>query len=609
MSLYFNGLCMIPGHSWHAKMEMEHWARYEAVLSLAGGQTVLDAASGEGYGSDLLSQRAEQVYGVDITECNIVHAKQKYQSNRTNLTFLIADAAKELPMANHSMDLVVSFETIEHLEEQGRFLREIQRVLATDGGAVISTPLPNLDPATGKPRNLHHRHELGPSEFEKLLSSHFPFVAMAGQWGKFPYQLHDDFDDSCDRYLVGLVANSAGTIKEMRNTLPPKRMILIKQELLEIQRAHDARNPVFPRVLLVPMADTDCTNPADFRRIELVRRELRKRGYETAIVPKEEAVDIQGHILLIQNREYSFWNRHAPRLQREGKKLIFTCSDMLTPDTISQVHSFPSYCHKGLPNDNASVKSELAEFIGHCDYVFAGSEAQARHMRSIASGKCPPFWIDNDPVDTGTYQRAEENSTKPGDAFRIVWEGYVDNVPYLTTCAEAIRTLAGEMKVVMAIVTSRERRTAFLGTRDNRNLAEQIFGTKLIEFHEWDPKTIGAVMGSAHVGVAPAFLGDPFSASKPANKAVIINYARLPVVASATEANQDYVKEGVNGFVARDNDEWLSSLRTLAGSPSLRLQMGENGRKMALNYEPEPVVARMVHIIDKLFQESLCHRT
>ena len=378
MAIHFNGLCMVPGHSWHAKMEMEHWVRYLTVLPLADGRRVLDVASGEGYGSDLLAERAQRVYGVDVSESNVLHATEKYLSRHSNLDFLQADAAA-LPMANRSLDLVVSFETLEHLEEPEKFLDEIRRVLAMGGGAMISTPMPNPDPATKRPRNPHHVHEFEPCEFEALLRRFFPFFALGGQSAVFPCELHDDFDASCDSYMIGLIANEAGVLRQLRSILPSRRCIDLKQELTNIHRAHEAHQPRSPRIVMVPLGDVACTNPADHRRIELVRRELRKTGYETAVVSKEEAITIRSPILLTQNRDYSFWNQHADQLRRDQKKILFSCSDLLVPDLRSQAHSFDSFVHKGLPHPAEATRRELAKFLSHCAHVFAGSDEQADH--------------------------------------------------------------------------------------------------------------------------------------------------------------------------------------------------------------------------------------
>jgi SAM-dependent methyltransferase len=90
----------------------EHLHRYAIALQFAHGRSVLDIASGEGYGSHLLAGRASVVFGVDVAADAVAHAAHKYR--RDNLRYL-QGSGTSIPLDDHSVDLVVSFETIEHL--------------------------------------------------------------------------------------------------------------------------------------------------------------------------------------------------------------------------------------------------------------------------------------------------------------------------------------------------------------------------------------------------------------------------------------------------------------------------------------------------------------
>ena len=81
----------------------EHWHRYAFALDLAKGKRVLDAACGEGYGSNLLAGVAEHVLGVDISDEAIGHARNRY-CNRNNLEFRSGDAA-QLELPDNSVDV------------------------------------------------------------------------------------------------------------------------------------------------------------------------------------------------------------------------------------------------------------------------------------------------------------------------------------------------------------------------------------------------------------------------------------------------------------------------------------------------------------------------
>jgi SAM-dependent methyltransferase len=157
---------------------IEHLHRYVLGQSLAGGQSVLDIACGEGYGSYLLAQAARRVVGVDVSADTVTHARQKYR--RPNLVFEVGDCVA-LPLAAGSVDVVVSFETIEHHDRHQEMMREIKRVLRPGGCLFISSPNKTVYSDRTGFKNPFHVKELYREEFEDLLRQHFRAHALFGQ--------------------------------------------------------------------------------------------------------------------------------------------------------------------------------------------------------------------------------------------------------------------------------------------------------------------------------------------------------------------------------------------------------------------------------------------
>ena len=93
----------------------EHIHRYVLAGELARGKRVLDAACGEGYGSAHLARTAKTVVGIDVSEDVISHASERYRAD--NLEFQLADVCN-LPFKDDEFECIVSFETLEHLEDQ-----------------------------------------------------------------------------------------------------------------------------------------------------------------------------------------------------------------------------------------------------------------------------------------------------------------------------------------------------------------------------------------------------------------------------------------------------------------------------------------------------------
>jgi len=169
--LDFTGERFVPGVP--GEIVYEHVHRYAFARRFAVGRRVLDAACGEGYGSALLAHVAGHVTGVDLDVATIEHARSKYAL--PNLRFS-ASSVTALPLEAESVDLVVSFETIEHLpaDDQPAMLAEFARVLAPDGLLLISSPNRPEYSERRDYRNPFHLHELDGDELRRALAVRFP---------------------------------------------------------------------------------------------------------------------------------------------------------------------------------------------------------------------------------------------------------------------------------------------------------------------------------------------------------------------------------------------------------------------------------------------------
>ena len=169
MSLTFTGERFLPECA--GEMVYEHWHRYLIAQQHVKGLRVLDVASGEGYGSHLLSRHAASVVGVDVSSEAVTHAVSRYAA--TNLEYVAASCV-QIPEPNASFDVIVSFETIEHITEHEAFLHEVDRLLAPGGLFIISSPnRPEYSDRTGY-KNEFHVKELDRAELKALLDPRFP---------------------------------------------------------------------------------------------------------------------------------------------------------------------------------------------------------------------------------------------------------------------------------------------------------------------------------------------------------------------------------------------------------------------------------------------------
>jgi ubiquinone/menaquinone biosynthesis C-methylase UbiE len=175
--LPFTGERFIPGT--RGEIWIEHWHRYHFASRWVEGKRVLDLACGEGYGSALLARRAAHVLGVDVAQPAIDHARREY-AKLANAEFKVGSCTA-IPAADASVDVAVSFETLEHIAEQEQFLAELARVLKPGGVLIVSCP--NKAEYTDKrgTQNEFHVKELYREELDALVRKRFPQVTWYGQ--------------------------------------------------------------------------------------------------------------------------------------------------------------------------------------------------------------------------------------------------------------------------------------------------------------------------------------------------------------------------------------------------------------------------------------------
>jgi SAM-dependent methyltransferase len=150
----------------------EHRSRYRFAAQFAAGRRVLDVASGAGFGLQMLLEAGATAVGVDYDFA----ALQSARSVEPTAGLLNADATR-LAIADACVDLVVSFETLEHVPDAGALVREVSRVLKPRGRLVLSTP----NRAFRTSANPFHVREFTATELRTLLGAFFEEVRLYGQ--------------------------------------------------------------------------------------------------------------------------------------------------------------------------------------------------------------------------------------------------------------------------------------------------------------------------------------------------------------------------------------------------------------------------------------------
>ena len=154
-------------------LSLQHIERYFFACNyLKPGDLVLDIACGTAYGTAILLENGCNVIGADIDRSHIENLKQALNYENFEQADITA-----LPFRSNKFDAVVCFETIEHVADGNKVLKELKRVLRSGGVIVCSTP--NIR-YTDHP--VWHVKEYTPKEFYGLASNYFDNIEYFAQY-------------------------------------------------------------------------------------------------------------------------------------------------------------------------------------------------------------------------------------------------------------------------------------------------------------------------------------------------------------------------------------------------------------------------------------------
>lgn len=200
----------------------------------------------------------------------------------------------------------------------------------------------------------------------------------------------------------------------------------------------------------------------------------------------------------------------------------------------------------------------FARIIRAADYVIAGNnflrEQAARFTERVT---VIPTAIDRERYSAKDYREKKDKVT-------IGWIGDHGSIHYL-----------GKMHPVFEKLGKKYPRLELKIICDTFLEFENIAVVKKLWSHEEEVEDLM----SLDIGVMP-LLDDPWSWGKCGLKILQYYGVGVPVVCTPVGVNRDVVQNGVNGFFAMTNDEWIGKLSALIEDPSLRQKMGLQGREL-----------------------------
>ena len=151
-----------------------HLLAYKEAAKLVSG-TVLEIGSGEGYGVTELAPLSDKYIAVDKYDTYIADALK----GENDIVFIQSEVPPLKEIEDNSIDYVVTFQVIEHIQNDEAFLKEIKRVLIPGGKLIMTTP--NI--LMSLTRNPWHIREYNPEQMTSIVKSIFSVFEVKGIFG------------------------------------------------------------------------------------------------------------------------------------------------------------------------------------------------------------------------------------------------------------------------------------------------------------------------------------------------------------------------------------------------------------------------------------------
>ena len=198
--------------------------------------------------------------------------------------------------------------------------------------------------------------------------------------------------------------------------------------------------------------------------------------------------------------------------------------------------------------------SGVPAMLGLADLAVVENEYTAEFARQ----HCDVLQITG-PIDTTSYAEIRSRVADT-DPFTVGWIGSGSTVAYLELIAPVLQRLARELNLRLLVVGAQF----------------ELHGVD-VECKPWALEQEATDLARCHVGVMPV-PDDPWTRGKGGYKLLQYMACGLPVVTHPIGINTVIVEEGLTGYLAPDEDTWVSRLTQLGEDPDLRRQMGERGK-------------------------------
>jgi glycosyltransferase involved in cell wall biosynthesis len=233
-------------------------------------------------------------------------------------------------------------------------------------------------------------------------------------------------------------------------------------------------------------------------------------------------------------------------IARTGVPIVYDFCDPIYEPFKSHINGYLSLLK--FPGKTATI-CRLAQ------HVIVGNEELAQYARRHN----PHVTIVPITIDTGEYQpRPPREAAVPV----IGWSGSHSTVPHLDTARGVLQRLARSRKFELRVIG------APTYALEGVSVAAQ----------PWRAEGEVSDLQQFDIGIMP-LPDDPWVSRRTHLKVRQYMGLGIPCVVSPLGVNRELIEDGVNGFLATTEDEWVERLTRLIDDPALRARIGAAGRK------------------------------
>jgi len=277
-------------------------------------------------------------------------------------------------------------------------------------------------------------------------------------------------------------------------------------------------------------------------------------------------------IIFIQREAYLLGTAYFEKqFKRSGAKVVFDFDDAIWLTNVSDVNKKFGWLKR---------PTKTAEIISISDLIISGNSYLADYARTYN----PEVIMIPTSVDTDKFQRKHEPETK--ERICIGWTGSHTTIKHFSLAIPFLIELKKKYgdRIYFKVIGDPAYYNAELG----------------IQGLKWNNDTEIEDLSEIDIGIMP-LPNDAWSRGKCGLKSLEYMALRIPPVISPVGVNSEIVKDGIDGFIADSNAEWVDKISRLIESPQLRKQMGEKARQTVI--ERYSVIAHRdtyVEILNKL---------